>query len=175
MKEKYLQKLKFDLDLYLYINSNLFNCLTINYNKFIIEKNINKEKIENILYDIIDNKEIKDIDEEDVDKIKSNEKYINIESPLFNILSKTQNFGKIFTIHISQNIIDQYNLKDKYAQLFNKLNKLDIKYSSVFYKLQNINKIDYLKEININFNKIKKLTIENENYNENDNKFNKLF
>ena len=65
-------------------------------------------------------------------------------------------------IHISPKIIDEYNLKDKYIKLFDKLNNLNIKYSSIFYKLKDINKIDYLKEIHINFNIIKKLTIEND-------------
>ena len=43
------------------------------------------------------------------------------------------------------------------------MNNLDIKYSSIFYNLKDINKINYLKEINIKFKKIKKLTIENNN------------
>ena len=38
---------------------------------------------------------------------------------------------------------------------------MNIKYSSIFYELKDIKKIDYLKEFNISFNKIKKLTIEN--------------
>ena len=164
LKENYLKKIKFDLDKYLYIKSNLINFLAIKYNKFIIEEKINKEKIENIIYDIFENKEIKDIDEEDVEKIKEKEKFINIESPLFKILSKTKNFGKIFTIHISQKIIDVYKLKNKYIKLFENLNNLNIKYLSIFYDLEDINKIDYLKEINIKFNKIKKLTIENDFY-----------
>ena len=171
LKENYLKNIKFDLDKYLYIGSNSFKTdfLTTEYNKFLIEKKVNKNKIENIIYDIFENKEIKDIDEEDIDKIKEKEKFINIESPLFKILSKTKNFGKIFTIHISQNFIDEYKLKDEYIKLFDKLNNLNIKYSSIFYSLKDINKIDYLKEFNINFNNIKKLTIENDYENKDDN------
>ena len=171
LKENQLKKIKFDLDKYLYIEPNSFkpDFLEIEYNKFLIEKNIKKEIIENIIYDIFENKEIKDIDEEDVDEIKEKEKFINIESPLFKILSKTKNFGKIFTIHISQKIIDEYKLKDEYIKFFDNLNNLNIKYSSIFYKLKDINKIDYLKEININFNKIQKLTIENDYEEKDDN------
>ena len=125
LKEKYLKKIKFDIDKYLYIKPNLFkkDILTIEYNKFLIEKKLNKESLEKIIYDIYENKEIKDIEEEDVDKIKNNEKLINIESPLFNILSKTTNFGEIFTIHFSQEIIDEYKLKNEYIKLFDKLLK----------------------------------------------------
>jgi len=170
LKENYLKNIKFNLDKYLYIEPNSFekDFLTKQYNKFLIEKKINKEKFENIIYDIFENKEVKDIDEEDVDKIREKEKFINIESPLFKILSKTKNFGKIFSIRFSQDIIDEYKLKDEYIKLFDKLNNLNVKYSSIFYDLKDINKIYYLKEINISFNKIKKLTIENDYEDENE-------
>ena len=80
---------------------------------------------------------------------------------------------------MSQDIIDKYKLKDDYKKLFDKLNNLKAKYSSIFYDLKDINKINYLKEININFNKIKKLAIENDYENKDDNctknKFNNFF
>ena len=166
MKEKYLQKIEFDLDTYLYIDPFYFkkDYLTNEYNEFFKSKKLNKEIIEKIIYDIFENKTIKDIDEEDVDKIKENQKLINIDSPLFNIFSKSKNFSKIFTIHISQKIIDKYNLKEDYIKFFDNLNKMDIKYASIFYILKDMNKINYLKEFNINFNKIKRLTIKFENY-----------
>ena len=72
LKENYLKKIKFDLDKYLYIESILSekDILTIKYNEFLKENKLNKKRIENIIYDIFENKEIKDIEEEDVDKIK---------------------------------------------------------------------------------------------------------
>ena len=176
LKENYLKKIKFDLDKYLYIRPKLFkkDCLIKEYNKFLIAKNINKERIENIIYEIFENKEIKDINEEDVDKIKDNEKLINIESPLFEVLSKTKNFGNIFTTYISQKIIDKYELKDEYIKCFDKLNNLNIKYTSIFYHLEDTNKINYLKEININFNEIKRLTLTIDNDDENKKKLKKI-
>jgi len=181
LKENYLKKI--DFDKYLYIKPYLFkkDILTKNYSNFLKEKKDNKERIENIIYDIFDNKQIKDIDEEDIneediDKIKVNEHLINIESPLFKILSKTKNFSKIFTIHISQNIIDEYKLKKDYIKFFNNLNNLDTKYTSIFYYLKDINKINYLTEINIDFNKIKRLTLKIENdYIYNNKKINNFF
>ena len=84
--------MNFDLDKYLYVKPNSFKkyFFTKEYNKFLMEKKVNKKKLENIIYNIFENEEIKDIDEEDVDKIKDHEKLINIESPLFKILSKTK-------------------------------------------------------------------------------------
>ena len=75
------------------------------------KKTKSKEKIDNFIYKIFNEKKIKDREEEVVDKIVENEKLINIESPLFNILSKTKNFGKVFTIYISQTIIDKYKVE----------------------------------------------------------------
>ena len=51
---------------------------------------------------------------------------------------QTKNFGNIFTIHISQKIIDEYKWEDEYIKLFDKLNNLNIKYSSIFYELKDI-------------------------------------
>ena len=49
-------------------------------------------------------------------------------------------------------------MKNNYIKTFNDLNKLNIKYSSIFY-LNNNNNINFLNEINIDFNKIKRITI----------------
>ena len=106
IKEKSLKKIGFYLDKYLHIEPELFkkDYLTNEYNKFLNRKKNNKEDIENVIYEIFQNKKIKDIDEENIDKIKNYEKLINFDSPLFNIISKTKNFEKIFAINISQKI-----------------------------------------------------------------------
>ena len=103
LKENYLKKIEFYINKYLYIEPFLFekDLLDNVYNKFLKEKKLDKEKIEKIIYDVYEYKEIKDIDEDYLDKMKNNEKFIIIESPIFKILSKTKNFGKIFTIFIS--------------------------------------------------------------------------
>ena len=58
-------------------------------------------------------------------------------------------------------MIDKHKLKDEYIKFFDNLNKMNINYGSIFFYLQDINKINYLKEINVNFNKIKRLTLRN--------------
>ena len=133
LKENYLKELNFDKCLYIKPRSFKKDILAIKYNKFLEEKKLNKEIIEKLIYEILDNKEIKNIEEEDVDNIKDHEKLINIESPLFKIISKTKNFEKIFSIHISQKIIDKYELKDEYIKFFDKLNNLNIGYQSIYY------------------------------------------
>ena len=57
---------------------------------------------------------------------------ICIESPLFKLLSKTKNFGKLFAIKISQEILDKFQLIDEYKKIFDELNNMDIHYESIF-------------------------------------------
>ena len=161
LKEKYLKKIGFDLDKYLYIHPDFYekDCLAKEYHNFLKQSNINIKSLEKIIYELYENKIFKDIEEEKLDKIKNYGKLINIDSPLFNIISKTKNFEKIFTIHISQKNIDEYNLKDYYIKTFNDLNNLKIKYTSILLILNNIIKIRYLQDFNIDFNKIKRLTL----------------
>ena len=111
-----------------------------------MEKKINKKSFEHIIYEILENKQIKGI-------YKGNETYINIDSPLFETISKLSHFEKNYTIYISQKNIDEYNLKNEYIKLFDKLNKSNIKYISIFYFSKNI-RIKYLKQLNIDYNKI---------------------
>ena len=69
-----------------------------------------KKKFKNILNEVIN-------DKEELNK----EKYVNIDSPLFEIVIKIKDFDKIYKIYISQKYIDEYNLKDDYIMLFKKI------------------------------------------------------
>ena len=84
---------------------------------------------------------------------------IYIESPLFKLLSKRKFLEKYlqFIFHKKFQIIP---IIDEYKKAFDELNNMD---TSIYYDLRDINKIN-LKEININFNKIKALTICNFDY-----------
>ena len=117
-KEKYLKNIGFDINEYLYIDERKYekNILNKKYEKFLIEKKINKKLLENLVYEIFENKQIKGI-------YKENESYINIDSPLFEIISKLSHFEKNYTIYISQNNIDEFNLLNEYVKLFDKFNK----------------------------------------------------
>ena len=160
IKEVYFKKIGFNIDKYLYTKNVFFykEYLTDEYNKFFEENKINKEKIENYIYEIY---EYANFGEEDINKINENyEKKIDIYSPLFKIISKTKNFEKIFTIIINQKNIDEFELLNDYRNFFDYLNKLNIKYSSIyciFHKFYDLK--EYLENINIDMNKIKRLSL----------------
>ena len=140
-KEKYLKNIGFNINEYLYIEEEKYeyNLLNKKYDKFILEKKINQKLFENIIYEILENKnEIN----------KENETYINIDSPLFKIVSKLNHFENKYVVYISQKNIDDYNLINEYIKLFDKLNKSNIKYISIYY-FSNNNEIRYLKELTI--------------------------
>ena len=82
-----------------------------------------------------------------------------MESPLFEILSNTKICINKYPMYISQQNIDKYNLKDKYILFYNNLNKTNINYSSILFSFSERTKIKYLKEFNIDFNKITKLIL----------------
>ena len=85
-------------------------------------------------------------------------KYIDFCCPFFDVLLKTVNFEKYFTILIRMQYIHKNNLIDYYREYFEKINKLNIKYSLEF-TYCNIGDLKYLKEFKINFTQIKKLNI----------------
>ena len=153
-KEKYLKNIGFNTNEYLYMDEKNYekNILNKKYDKFLSEKKINRESLENLIYEIFENKQIKGI-------CKENKTYINIDSPLFEIISKLSNFEKNYTIYISQKNIDEFNLLNEYNKLFGKLNKSNIKYISILYS-SNYNETQYLKQLNIDYNKIIKLILQ---------------
>ena len=100
-KEKYLKKIGFNINEYLYIEEEKYekNILNKKYDKFLLENKINKKLFENLIYEILEDKQIKGI-------YKENDTYINIDSPLFEIISKLSHFEKNYIIYISQKKID---------------------------------------------------------------------
>ena len=146
--KKYLDEIKFDLNKYLYREEEKYNekeILKKEYNILISKNNINKENFEKILYEVINHEK---------------EKYfINIDSPLLEIISKINDFDKYFTLYISQKNIDKYKLKDKYRKIIEKLNYTNTKYSSIVYIFNKRTKLNYLNELNINCKKIRRLDL----------------
>ena len=149
-KELFLNKIGFNLDNYLNSDSNE------NYDNFLLENKINKEEFENMVYEILNKNEIEDINE--VNRKEEYNKLIEINSPIFDLISKTKSFHK-YSISISQEDIDK-NLKVDYIILFNKLNKSNINYTSIYYSFNDITKLKYLNELCIDFNKIKRIILD---------------
>ena len=76
-------------------------------------------------------------------KINGKEEYnklIDINSPLFELILATNQFNK-YTVSISQENIDA-KLKEDII-LFNKLNKPNINYTSIYYSFSDIKKLKY--------------------------------
>ena len=114
--------------------------LSVKYDIFLSENKLKKEKFENILYEVL-NYQAKE----------KKSKYIDIYSPLFEIISKSKDFDKYYIINISQKNIDKYKLEDNYRLAFKKLNNTNSKYSSICYTFNDKTKLHLLKELNINF------------------------
>ena len=159
-KQKYLENNGFFINDYLFQSKhNAKDELTKKYKKFFYKSDLAQKKVEKLIYEI-KNDENERIIKEDY------ETKINIDTPLLEILSKTKNYEKNYTIYLSQIDIDENNLKKDYTSSFSKEN---INFSSIYYVLKDKKKINYLRELNINFNKIKRMTLivgseENNNY-----------
>ena len=139
--KKYLHKKEDDNDYNIY-------ALEKEYNSFLFKNNLKKEAIENIIFELLDN------------QFENKGKYyINIESPLLELVSKTKDFEKKYTIYISQKITKEFGLKEYKTSVFDKLNTENIKYSSISYIFEDITKLDQIKELNINYNNIKKMEL----------------
>ena len=164
---KKLQK-KFDLKLldykniYLKNRINLFEFLS-DYKKEGYPKNYDKKELTNKFNSTLNKLKLKEENITDYiinffknyEKKENDEIYIDIYSPFFDLLSKEEYFWKKFIIPIISEFIDKNKLKNDYISFFNKINKLNINFSLLFLYI-NENSINYLKELGINFNKIKK-------------------
>ena len=143
-----------------YINSFDKNLLKNFLKEDISKNNLDYNLVEKIIIDIYKKydqvyKESKNNGEED--ELPEKENLIEIYSPFFDVLSKTDIF-EYFSIFISSLIIDEYALKNDYISTFSKLNACSSKYSSLTFCYKDSNDITYLKEFNINFGQIKRLT-----------------
>ena len=125
--------------------------LAYNYDKFISKKNFDREGFGLFL--------LKVLNEANESNKELMVKYINIDSPLLEIVTKTKNFSKYYAIYISQKNIDDFKLKDDFIKIFNKLNKSNILYS-IYYIFDDIMKLDYLTNLNINCNIVQKIILE---------------
>ena len=125
--------------------------LAYKYNEFILKKNFNKEQFGIFLLRVLN--------EENERNKELIVKYINIDSPLLGIVTKTKNFNKYYAIYISQKNIDDFKLKDDFIKIFNQLNNLNIIYS-IYYIFDDIMKLDYLTNLNINCNIVQKIILE---------------
>ena len=152
-KKKYIKNLQiFSLKKYLSYKHYHFKKFDLNILKKTFQKDLEKSKLneEELIKYLIDyyNRLFQN-------KItpKNEESLIDVHSPLFEPFSKEKYFEEIFTIPIS--IQDD----EAYINAFSKLNsnypKLDLSY-------KNVDDIDYLEKIKINFSLLKRLNLQPE-------------
>ena len=173
-------KKKYNIDLLKY-HEEYFNkrikwtdylCFTQNTDKSEFKKNNDlKNKLDKILSDYncsIEDNNIKSI----INNYFSNNfkddnfYHIDIYSPFFDFLSKSEVFDEMFIIEIPFDLISQCHLNKDYISKFSKLN---FKYSSISFSIANLNQIKYINEFKIDFNSLKKLQIRQlTNYSENE-------
>ena len=156
-QRKYLFKL--GIHLQKYFNNNYDDCtkdtLIQKLEKDLLKNKIDTKLIQEYTYNYLKKYNTK-ILEEYINKDKFN---IEIYSPFFDIISKDKIFEYIFNILIQLDTIKEYNLTNEYIEIFEKLNKLKINYNSLHFHFSNPENIMLIKELKINYNQIKELTI----------------
>ena len=180
------KKLLFDLFNYqeLYINKRInlndyLSCFnndyqlkySLDYDKNILNKKLQKNLINNkIDIEVIKSyainyfkKYLKDIklknNNEEILIYNNPEINIDIYSPFFDVISKTEIFEEIFTIPISIQIIEKYNLSNDFKSFFDNMNKNNIKYSSLIFNFKDFKDIKYFGLFDIKLEQIKRITI----------------
>ena len=158
-QEKYFKK-RFNFEYYFYHYESLNNLLLNDFYKDKLDKKI---LLTLIIYHLI-----KKLENNNNNKLYNYENYINIDfdNPFFEFFLKNKNFENSLNFNIDLENMEKYNLKDKYISNFEKLNKSNIKYTSLYFYIKNINNINYLKDFKIEFNENKNLSF-NEYYNDN--------
>ena len=102
--------------------------------------------------------------------------FIDIYSPFFELISKSEHFGNIFTINIPTNLIIKNNLENSYINIFDNLEKNNYNYYSIKIILNDTKDLDILDKFKIKFNRLNKINILENNSIENYNTFlDKLF
>ena len=142
--EKYLYSYKYKEE------NNIF------FDRFKTKKKLEQKKLN---YNI-SNSELEDI------VITYFEKYIakhevaliDFYSPLFDILSKTEIFEKNLYLYIHYRMINFFKLEKEYISYFDKINKSNIKFSSLYLESSFVDDIN-LSEFNINYSQIKNLIV----------------
>ena len=169
-------KLSIELDDYKIRYINKINLIIIH--NYITFENTNKDEfdknilIKNLEYDLQKYKDIfdfKTLQKYVINYFRTNSfshRYLSIYSPFFDTLLINENLGN-FIIPIKISIIEKYNLENDYISSFNKINSLNLNYPDIELEYKDEKDIDYLPKLNINFNKVKRLVLTKENYDDN--------
>ena len=83
---------------------------------------------------------------------------IDFYSPLFDILSKTEIFEKNLYLYIDYRMINSFDLEKEYISFFDKINKSNVKFTSLYLKSRLVDDIN-LDSFNINYSQIRNLSV----------------
>ena len=176
-QERFINQFNMELSTYLNFGNNSNESFDKNLLKKRLENDItiNKldaKKIESCIINYFNNlvNEIKKNN-----SISDEELIIDIYSPFFEAISKTELFELKFTIPINADLIAKNNLKEDYISFFENLNASNVKYSSIIFEFISADDINYLAEFKIDFNRIKRIRILMDDRCEYDTDFNKFF
>ena len=179
---KYFQKI-FDINIFNYQNayfkkSNFYLADFLNnksekieeFDKDFLQKKLDKFLIKHPQLSISDinkyakefiplyaKKEQKENNEQGINYEKSYNNYIDIYSPFFELISKNEFFGNIFTINIPTDLIVKKSLENIYITIFDDLEKNNINYYSLKISLNDIKDLDVLNKFKIKFNQLNKI------------------
>ena len=157
---KFFQK-KLNIESLDYKNKYFTTVLESNKNIFFDQKDKTKENFETFLINYNINRF--DLAKIAVDYFKTRKKYeerkkISFDCPIFDALSKIENFDNIFSISINLND-SIYDNKDFFNSYFDKLKNSNIKFSSLVFYFKKIKYLNAITDFNINFKQIKQLDI----------------
>ena len=91
---------------------------------------------------------------------------LDFNNPVFKLILIVNIFDNI-NINIDLEEVKNNNLKSEINSNFQKMNKLNSKYTSLYFEFKDMNDINYIKDFKIEFNKIKRLSFR-ERYNDNE-------
>ena len=156
-----------------------YNALYDDFDKYSLKNNFKNDLLQYKLNDnnIINNKEYliyyfknyyEKINEEELNCNRNPLILIDIFSPFFEVLSKTEIFSELFSIIIlPRYIISKQNLKNEYINTFDQLDKINSKYSSIAVHCEDKEDFNIINDLGINFHNIKSLILFIINYHNN--------
>ena len=186
--EKCLQKINFKLEDCMHKYDDPFSqtkgSIEYYYRTMFSLTNVNEKHFENILLDILENKQLENIDDENMyyqiykgyENTNKNEIYIDVNSPILKLVGKTKYLETCYTILIVPYHLDYgKSTKEKLFeinQVLGEIRNSKIKITSLFYKFkEKPANLKYFKYFNINFNHTKRLGFQFINDNFDHNKF----
>ena len=164
-EKAYIELLGINIYNYLFCKNNIYplefnkDILKIRLEKDLSKYNLEKSKLEKIIVDIFKKKyeDEKNVQNNSEKKLVDSLIQIDIYSPFFDLISKSQILETNRNISIPIKVIKTFDLLKDYNLVFNKMNKSKIIYRGLIINFGKYNNINLLNKLKINFNSIQNL------------------